>query len=95
MSRYKYLSPVQKRIIKAFDAKNEAEKFLYGHAGFYTTTPRNSNGNIQWNLIDNRTLDLFEISNSRIKKFNEIDEIKACTAIHLFNETQFNIGQSF
>lgn len=92
---YKYLNPRQKRLVKLHEAKIQAEKFLYGIAGFYATAPRLKNNHVDFENLDERILDYFEDANKDIEKYNKIDDEEMQNALDLFNKTQFSYSQSF
>jgi hypothetical protein len=92
---YKHLTKKEKQIIKLWESKNQAEKFLYGLYGFYSTVPRFKNNSVAWEKLDEKTLICFEESNKVIEKFNRIDNEILIKTINLFNQTQFSFSQSF
>jgi alpha-glucuronidase len=92
---YKALNKEQYKIIKTKEKKEDAEKYLYGHYGFYSVAKRLKSGAVDFSKLDDRTLQAFEKANKAIQKFNKINESVLNKAVDVFNQTQFSFSQSF
>ena len=95
---YKHLDVKQKKIIKAIETKDFAEKELYGARGFFALAPR-KNGAVDFEVMTQKELDIFKIIQKKLEKacnslFKFTDE-EVNEAKNLFNKTQFTYSQSF
>jgi len=77
---YKHLTPAQKKIIKAIENKNIAEKELYGPRGFFAREPRNNNGAVDFENMSEIELSIFE----NIQKNFE----QSCKILNKFDEKE-------
>lgn len=95
---YKHLNAEQKKIIKAIEEKELAEKELYGIKGFFAKAPR-KNGTVDWEQMTEKDLDIFDFIQKRFDKaskyLSKISDEKIEQAQILFKQTQFNYSQSF
>jgi hypothetical protein len=73
---YKFLTLQEKKLVKILEAYEEAQRFLYSPTGFYATAPRLKNGQINWDLISDLKLNVFEDMNKKIEKYSKYDEKK-------------------
>ncbi len=92
---YKHLTIKEKRIMKIIEAKEQAEKYLYGFNGIYKRAKRLSNGQVDWSCFTNAEIDIFHTSEKAIEKYNKIDEKIILEVKYKFNKSQFNYSQSF
>lgn len=95
---YKHLTPRQKMIVKCRESYDLADRELYGYSGFYAKAPRKSNGAVDWESLDERTLDWVERAHKKIDKYNSLcseHEDEVIAALTLFSQTQFTYSQSF
>lgn len=92
---YKNLDQKQYRVIKVIEAKEQADKFLYGRFGFFATAPRLENKSIDWDRVDPNILIAVENSNKAIEKFNKLDDSLVAETLKKFRQGQFSYSQSF
>jgi hypothetical protein len=92
---YKGLNKEQYKIIKLKEKKDIAEKYLYGTYGFYSKAKRLTTGQVDFDSMDDRTMQVFEQANKDINKFNSLDCKEVDNAVNIFKQTQFQFSQSF
>jgi len=92
---YKGLSSKQYKIIKLKEKKDMAEKYLYGTYGFYSKAKRLATGQVDFDSIDDRTMQVFEQANKDINKFNSLDCKEVDKAVNIFKQTQFQFSQNY
>lgn len=89
------LSSREKTLVKLQEKYDLAQRFLYGHLGFYSTVSRLPNKQVDWDSVSEDKMILFEEADKIIKKYNKVDETEIQNALKLFNQTQFTYSQSF
>ena len=96
---YKHLNLIQKKIIKAIEKKELAEKELYSTRGFYANAPRNENGGVNWDALTQEQNNLFNLLQNNLEKsskyLSKFSEEQIEKAQNIFKQTQFNYSQSF
>jgi hypothetical protein len=92
---YKKLSAEDYKIIKKVERYELADKYLNGYKGFWATSPRKENGQVDWDKIDADTFSMFEHCNKICQSFAKIDDALITQAKTRFNQTQFTFSQSF
>ena len=92
---YKHLSKEEYRVMKLIERAEQAEKYLYGHYGFYTRMPRIENGQIDWQNVPENEYSMFVKCNKAKEKFNKIDDEIVSSIQDKFNRSQFTYSQSF
>jgi len=74
---YKELTKEEYRLIKLVEKKEQLQKYLYGHNGFYKNCPRNKNGSVCWDKLTEKEKDTFSYHNKEIEKvINKISFIE-------------------
>lgn len=81
---YKGLTKEEHRLIKLIERKEQLQKSLYGHNGFYKDCPRNKNGSVCWEELTEKEQDFFSYHNKEHEKV--IDKIS-------FMEDKYNLDQ--
>lgn len=69
--KYKLLSEEEKKIANMMEDKDRFNRELYGFNGFYSTFPRNKNGAINWEKIEDSLLDVFDHVRKKHEKLSE------------------------
>jgi primosomal protein N' len=96
---YKHLDLIQKKIIKAVEKKELAEKELYGARGFYANAPRTEYGVVNWDALTQEQNNLFNLLNKNLEKsskyLSKFTDKEIENAKEIFKLTQFNYSQSF
>lgn len=92
---YKHLNPKEYRIMKLIEKKDQAQNFLYGYFGFFATAPRLENNAVDYEKIEESTLDIVDQALKTIEKFNKIDDDVILRVTTKFCQTQFSYSQSY
>ena len=92
---YTALSAKQLKMIKIHERYEIADRFLYGYRGFYSDVKRLTNNCVDWSSVSANMMTAFDSATKDIDKYIKQDKKLMDQALILFNQTQFNFGQSF